>query len=89
MGRAERGERRNVRVLKANYIREFSVVSKGDDPLDPSSCMLDLNAIYAREDAALRCVNHCDLDVIYADLGCSCVGCCNEWITHLGETSTN
>jgi hypothetical protein len=22
-------------------------------------------------------------------LGCSCVGCCNEWITHLGETSTN
>jgi len=89
VGRAERGERRNVRVLKANYIREFSVVSRGDDTLDPSSCMLDLNAIYAREDAALRCVNHCDLDVIYADLGCSCVGCCNEWITHLGETSTN
>ncbi|WVZ73717.1 hypothetical protein U9M48_021996 [Paspalum notatum var. saurae] len=54
VGRAERGERRNVRVLKANYIREFSVVSKGDDPLDPDGCMLDLNAIYAREDAALR-----------------------------------
>ncbi|CAD6242457.1 unnamed protein product [Miscanthus lutarioriparius] len=54
VGRAERGERRNVRVLKANYIREFSVVSKGDDPLDPAGCMLDLNAIYAREDAALR-----------------------------------
>ncbi|KAL5669438.1 hypothetical protein ACJX0J_021659, partial [Zea mays] len=54
VGRAERGERRNVRVLKANYIREFSVVSKGDDPLDPASCMLDLNSIYAREDAALR-----------------------------------
>lgn len=71
MGRAERGERRNVRVLKANYIREFSVVSKGDDPLDPASCMLDLNSIYAREDAALRCVNHCDLHVIYANLGCS------------------
>nr|CAB3451051.1 unnamed protein product [Digitaria exilis] len=54
VGRAERGERRNVRVLKANYIREFSVVSKGDDPLDPAGCMLDLDAIYAREEAALR-----------------------------------
>jgi protein LSM12 len=74
VGRAERGERRNVRVLKANYIREFSVVSKGDDPLDPASCMLDLNSIYAREDAALRCVNHCVLHVIYANLGCSCLG---------------
>jgi len=54
VGRAESGERRNVRVLKANYIREFSVLSKGDDPLDPAGCMLDLNSIYAREDAALR-----------------------------------
>ncbi|RCV08320.1 hypothetical protein SEVIR_1G322500v4 [Setaria viridis] len=54
VGRAESGERRNVRVLKANYIREFSVVSKGDDPLDPPGCMLDLDAIYAREEAALR-----------------------------------
>jgi len=41
-------------VLKANYIREFSVVSKGDDPLDPAGCTLDLDAIYAREEAALR-----------------------------------
>ncbi|RLM78384.1 hypothetical protein C2845_PM12G26120 [Panicum miliaceum] len=54
VGRAERGERRNVRVLNANYIREFSVVSKGDDPLDPAGCTLDLDAIYAREEAALR-----------------------------------
>ncbi|OEL20964.1 hypothetical protein BAE44_0018023 [Dichanthelium oligosanthes] len=64
VGRAERGERRNVRVLKANYIQEFSVVSKGDDPLDPAGCVLDLDAIYAREEAALRCVNHCDLGLI-------------------------
>lgn len=89
MGTAEKGERRNVRVLKANYIREFSVVSKGDDPLDPAGCMLDLNAIYAREDAALRCVNQSYLGVIYADLGCSCVGCCNDWITHLGDVNVN
>ncbi|KAG8059484.1 hypothetical protein GUJ93_ZPchr0002g24779 [Zizania palustris] len=54
VGRAERGERRNVRVLKANYIREFSVVGRADDPLDPAGCVLDLSAIYAREEAALR-----------------------------------
>lgn len=56
MGRAERGERRNVRVLKANYIQEFSVVGKYDDPLYPAGCVLDLAAIHAREEAALRCV---------------------------------
>ncbi|KAE8812832.1 protein LSM12 [Hordeum vulgare] len=54
VGRAERGERRNVRVLKANYIQEFSVVGKYDDPLDPAGCVLDLAAIHAREEAALR-----------------------------------
>jgi len=76
VGRAERGERRNVRVLKANYIREFSVVSKGDDPLDPAGCTLDLDAIYAREEAALRCVNHCDC-IIYIYKGL-CTRCCYE-----------
>uniref|UniRef100_A0A0D9VKW1 AD domain-containing protein n=1 Tax=Leersia perrieri TaxID=77586 RepID=A0A0D9VKW1_9ORYZ len=54
VGRAERGERRNVRVLKANYIREFSVVGRANDPLDPAGCVLDLSAIHAREEAALR-----------------------------------
>lgn len=58
MGRAGRGDRRNVRVLKANYIQEFSVVSKSEDPLDPAGCVLDLAAIHAREEAALRCVYH-------------------------------
>ncbi|KAI4983893.1 hypothetical protein ZWY2020_025759 [Hordeum vulgare] len=53
VGRAERGERRNVRVLKANYIQEFSIVGKYDDPLDPAGCVLDLAAIHAREEAAL------------------------------------
>ncbi|KAI4970394.1 hypothetical protein ZWY2020_001308 [Hordeum vulgare] len=54
VGRAERGERRNVRVLKANYIHEFSVVGTYDNPLDPAGCVLDLAAIHAREEAALR-----------------------------------
>ncbi|KAK3155243.1 hypothetical protein QOZ80_2BG0200730 [Eleusine coracana subsp. coracana] len=54
VGKAGRGERRNVRVLKANYIKEFSVVSTGEDPLDPAGCVLDLAAIHAREEAALR-----------------------------------
>ncbi|XP_015688965.1 protein LSM12 homolog [Oryza brachyantha] len=54
VGKAERGERRNVRVIKANYIREFSVVGRADDPLDPAGCVLDLSAIHAREEAALR-----------------------------------
>jgi hypothetical protein len=56
VGRAERGERRNVRVIKANYIQDFTVVGKYDDPLDPAACVLDLAAIHAREEAALRCV---------------------------------
>ncbi|KAK1619397.1 hypothetical protein QYE76_024914 [Lolium multiflorum] len=54
VGRAERGERRNVRVIKANYIQDFTVVGKYDDPLDPAACVLDLAAIHAREEAALR-----------------------------------
>ncbi|KAE8819572.1 protein LSM12 [Hordeum vulgare] len=53
VGRAERGERRNVRVLKDNYIQEFSIVGKYDDPLDPAGYVLDLAAIHAREEATL------------------------------------
>ncbi|KAI5012854.1 hypothetical protein ZWY2020_025120 [Hordeum vulgare] len=51
VGRAERAERRNVRVLKDNYIQEFSIVGKYDDPLDPAGYVLDLAAIHAREEA--------------------------------------
>jgi hypothetical protein len=70
-----------VRVLKASYIREFSVVSTGEDPLDPAGCVLDLDAIHAREEAALRCVNHSLFiwarEMLY--FGCLCLGCYNEW----------
>ena len=77
-----------MRVLKANYIREFSVVSKGDDPLDPAGCTLDLDAIYAREEAALRCVNHCDC-IIYIYIRAYVQGAVMSWIIRLGDTSTN
>ncbi|KAI4972821.1 hypothetical protein ZWY2020_003746 [Hordeum vulgare] len=45
MGR-RRGKRRNVRVLKANYIQEFSVVAS--TTTRPAGCVLDLAAIHAR-----------------------------------------
>lgn len=48
------GSRRNVRLLKANYIKEFSLLAKAEDPLDPTKCFLDLPSIQAREEAAIR-----------------------------------
>lgn len=48
------GPSRNVRLLKANYIKEFSLIGKADDPLDPTKCYLDLTSIQAREEAAIR-----------------------------------
>ncbi|XP_078438436.1 RNA-processing, Lsm domain-containing protein [Wolffia australiana] len=44
----------NIRLLKANYIKEFSLLGRADDPLDLSKCFLDLASIQAREDAAIR-----------------------------------
>ncbi|KAJ3700607.1 hypothetical protein LUZ61_004312 [Rhynchospora tenuis] len=46
--------RRNVRLIKANYIKEFTVIGKGEDPLDLNNCYIDLGLINAREEAALR-----------------------------------
>ncbi|KAL5759751.1 hypothetical protein ACOSQ2_018589 [Xanthoceras sorbifolium] len=48
------GPRRNIRLLKANYIKEFSYLGHGEDPLDVKKCYLDLNAIQTREDLAVR-----------------------------------
>ncbi|MQL69057.1 hypothetical protein Taro_001345 [Colocasia esculenta] len=45
---------RNVRLLKANYIKEFSLLARAEDPLDLSKCYLDLASVQAREDAAIR-----------------------------------
>nr|CAD1826803.1 unnamed protein product [Ananas comosus var. bracteatus] len=54
LGASNAGSRRSVRLIKANYIRDFTVLGRGDDPLDPKKCFVDLGGIQAREAAALR-----------------------------------
>ncbi|KAI3744598.1 hypothetical protein L1987_57682 [Smallanthus sonchifolius] len=46
--------RRNIRILKANYIKEFSFLGQSEDPLDLKKCYLDLNSLQSKEDAAVR-----------------------------------
>ncbi|KAF3431317.1 hypothetical protein FNV43_RR26048 [Rhamnella rubrinervis] len=48
------GPRRNIRLLKANYIKEFSFLGQAEDPLDVKKCFLDLNSLQAREELAIR-----------------------------------
>ncbi|XP_022735075.1 protein LSM12 homolog [Durio zibethinus] len=48
------GPRRNIRLLKANYIKEFSLLRQDEDPLDVKKCFLDLTSLQAREDSAIR-----------------------------------
>lgn len=51
---SKQGPRRNIRLLKASYIKEFSFLGQGDDPLDLKKCYIDLNSLQAREELALR-----------------------------------
>jgi len=48
------GTRRNIRLLKANYIKEFAFLGHGEDPLDLKKCYLDLNTLQSREESAIR-----------------------------------
>ncbi|KAF8390362.1 hypothetical protein HHK36_024887 [Tetracentron sinense] len=48
------GPRRNLRLLKVNYIKEFTFLSQAEDPLDLKKCFLDLNSLHAREESAIR-----------------------------------
>ncbi|XP_075657980.1 uncharacterized protein LOC142627960 isoform X1 [Castanea sativa] len=48
------GPRRNIRLLKANYVKEFSFLGQAEDPLDNKKCFLDLNSLQAREESAIR-----------------------------------
>ncbi|XP_023553179.1 uncharacterized protein LOC111810664 [Cucurbita pepo subsp. pepo] len=48
------GPRRNIRLLKANYIKEFSFLGHGEDPIDLKKCYLDINTLRAREELAIR-----------------------------------
>ncbi|MCD7461198.1 hypothetical protein HAX54_045491 [Datura stramonium] len=48
------GLKRDIRLLKANYIKEFSFLGQSQDPLDINKCYLDLSSLQAREDSAIR-----------------------------------
>ncbi|KAH7835585.1 hypothetical protein Vadar_027617 [Vaccinium darrowii] len=48
------GPRRNIRLLKANYIKEFVLLGQAEDPLDPMKCYVDLNTLQSREESAIR-----------------------------------
>lgn len=48
------GPRRNIRLLKANYIKDFTLLGQAEDPIDPNSWYLDLTALQAREEVAVR-----------------------------------
>ncbi|KAF1892856.1 hypothetical protein Lal_00035500 [Lupinus albus] len=48
------GPRRNIRLLKTNYIKDFTFLGQSDDPLDPNNCFLDLTALQTREELAIR-----------------------------------
>ncbi|XP_073010252.1 uncharacterized protein [Typha latifolia] len=53
-GTSKAGSRKNIRLIKANYIKDFTVLGRGEDPLDPKKCFVDLGGVQAREEAALR-----------------------------------
>ncbi|WOL13562.1 hypothetical protein Cni_G22332 [Canna indica] len=44
----------NIRLLNANYIKDFTFLKKAEDPLELNKCYIDLASIQAREEAALR-----------------------------------
>uniref|UniRef100_K7MRV3 AD domain-containing protein n=1 Tax=Glycine max TaxID=3847 RepID=K7MRV3_SOYBN len=56
--------RRNLRLLKANYIKDFTFLGHAQDPLDPNTCFLDLTALQQREDVAVRLPVRWDKTVI-------------------------
>ncbi|THU47225.1 hypothetical protein C4D60_Mb09t13270 [Musa balbisiana] len=63
-GSSKAGPRRNIRLLKANYIQDFTYLRKAEDPIDPNKCYIDLAGLQAREEASLRLPVHWDKTVI-------------------------
>lgn len=51
---AGNGPRRNLRFLKANFIKDFTLLSQEEDPLDLRNPYIDMSSIQAREETALR-----------------------------------
>ncbi|KAK6922129.1 LSM12, anticodon-binding domain [Dillenia turbinata] len=50
----KQGPGMNLRLLKANYIKDFTLLGQAEDPIDISKCYVDLNTVRAREEAAIR-----------------------------------
>ncbi|KAJ6718984.1 LSM12-like protein, partial [Salix purpurea] len=48
------GPKRNIRFLKANYIKQLSFLGQAEDPLDIKKCYIDLHRLQAREELAVR-----------------------------------
>eukprot|EP00250_Pteridium_aquilinum_P008391 c17909_g1_i1 orf=494-1036(-) len=48
------GPRRNLRFLKASFIKESTFLGQGEDPLNLKDFMLDMESLRAREEAAIR-----------------------------------
>ncbi|KAK4263311.1 hypothetical protein QN277_028743 [Acacia crassicarpa] len=48
------GPHRNIRMLKVNYVKDFTYLGQAEDPLDPKNCFLDLSSLQAREEVAIR-----------------------------------
>ncbi|GAV83717.1 AD domain-containing protein, partial [Cephalotus follicularis] len=53
-GGLKHGPRRNIRLLKVNYIKELLVLGQAEDPLDINKCFIDLASLQAREELAIR-----------------------------------
>ncbi|KAK1309971.1 hypothetical protein QJS10_CPA08g01652 [Acorus calamus] len=54
-GKSQPSLRRNVRLLKAGYIREFTLLERSEeDPLDVKQCFVDLGCLRTREETAMR-----------------------------------
>ncbi|KAL4185444.1 hypothetical protein AMTRI_Chr10g5980 [Amborella trichopoda] len=51
---SDNGSRQNLRLLKASYIKEFTLLGHAEDPIDLSKCSIDLNSLQAREESAIR-----------------------------------
>ncbi|GLT40067.1 hypothetical protein SLA2020_142250 [Shorea laevis] len=48
------GPRKNIRLLKANYIKDFTFLGQVEDPLESRKCCLDFTALRDKEEIAIR-----------------------------------
>ncbi|KAJ7538095.1 hypothetical protein O6H91_11G033500 [Diphasiastrum complanatum] len=48
------GLRGNLRFLKSSYIKDFTLLGQGEDPLAQQTLQVDISSLQAREEAAVR-----------------------------------